>query len=147
MNKVLTIVLSLILVLSLASCAATTRMGSAGGGALVGAALAGPTGAFVGGAVGSGAATMFIQEDTIEDQQETIQALSRGDVEGIVENSKKSWGDKVINEIMGIIKLISLVAFVIVVGMFLYVLHRKKSAKKYYEVIDRWIKEEEDEQK
>jgi hypothetical protein len=146
MNKVLTIVLSLVLVLSLASCASATRMGSAGGGAMVGAVLGGPTGAFVGGAVGSGAATMLIQEDTIEDQQETIQALSRGDVEGIVENSKKSWGDKVVSEIMGIVKLISLVAFLIVVGIFLYVLRRKKAAKRYYDIIEKWL-EEENEQK
>jgi hypothetical protein len=147
MNKVLTIVLSLILVLSLASCASATRMGAAGGSAMVGAALAGPPGAFVGGAVGSGAATILIQEDTIEDQQETIQALSRGDVEGIVESKKKSWGDKVIDEVMGIVKLITLVIVLLVVGVFLYTLKRKGAAKKYYDIIERWIEEEKNEQK
>ena len=138
MKKILPTVLVLALCVS---CATATRVGLAGAGA-VGGSLLGPGGTFTGAAVGVASADILLQEETIEEQQETIQALTAGDVESI----SKPFVDRAMDKVYSFLKTVLIAVGLFLLGSFLWTHKRKRHAQRYYETIDRWLQEEKDEQ-
>jgi hypothetical protein len=134
-------ILSTVLVLALCvSCATATRVGLAGAGA-VGGSLLGPGGTFAGAAVGVASADILLHEETIEEQQEAIQALSRGDVESI----SKPFVDKALEQVYSFLKMVLISIGLFLLGSFLWTHKRKRYAQRYYQTIDRWLEEEKNE--
>ena len=123
--------LSIGVLLLLCSCSTMVRTSGAvlGGGTT---ALINPLAIPVGIAGGIAAADLYLQEETIEEQQEQIKSLTMGDVE----NYTQSFGDKILDQIYGILKFIGVVCGLVFLIQFLYTRKRKKFAEKYYKIIE-----------
>lgn len=130
------------------SCQMMARMGAVATGAGTGALIGGPPGGMVGGVAALAAVEVVQAENETEEvkedldkAEEVIRQLTEGDVVGIINNQTKGLSATILDELMGWLKILAVIAIVGILGTVLYILKRKGYAKKYYEKIDALIED------
>lgn len=126
-SKKIGVGLILMLALFLLSCSSLQRAGLTSVGAGVGA-LVSPPAAMLGAAGGVLLADVYLQEGELEEQQETIAALTRGDLNSLSNN--------ILGEVYGWLKLAGFL-FVLHFG---YTMYRQKVATGNYKKINGGLK-------
>ena len=99
-------------------------------GAAAGGAVGGVGGAFLGGGAGAATGGLLAGEDELQDAKDTITAISRGDVEGLIAKAagqQKGFIDQAMDTIYDFIKLclIGIVLWNFVPLAYTWIVHRK----------------------
>ena len=101
-------------------------------GAAAGGAVGGVGGAFLGGGAGAATGGLLAGEDELQDAKDTITAISRGDVEGMLAaatGKQKGFVDEAIDGVIGFVKLclIFLVLWNLIPIIYTRYIHKKHS--------------------
>ena len=99
-------------------------------GAAAGGAVGGVGGAFLGGGAGAATGGLLAGEDELQDAKDTITAISRGDVEGLIAKAagqQKGFIDQAMDTIYDFIKLclVGIVLWNFVPLAYTWIVHRK----------------------